>query len=177
MVDPKDLVLREVRDDILVHRLGAGEVVPERLLDDQAQPTLGPRSLAELVHNRADSGRWHGEVVDAVPLSAALLVEPLQQLHHIALAALRREVGGDVVHPGGEPLPDVLLHRIASELGDGLAHFLAPRLCRALGSGDSDNREVLGQKAAVFERVEGRNQLAMREIARRAEDHEHAWVR
>ncbi len=153
MVDAEDLVLGEVRDDVFVHRLGAGKIVPERFLYDQAHPALGPGPLTDLVHDRANRVRRHGQVVDAVSLSPALLVELLEQLQYVALAAFQREVGGDVVHSGSQPLPDILVHLIASELAHGLAHLLAPNLGRVLGSGDSDHREVLGEETAVFERV------------------------
>ena len=176
VVDAEDLVLGEVRDDVLVQGLGAGEVVPERLLDDQACPSPGPPPGLELVHDRSDRLRRNRQVVNAVPRGATLLVELLQEVHHLLLAAVRGEVRAHVVHSGGEPFPDVLTHLVAPELGRGFTHLLAPRLGRVLRAGDADHGEVPGQEAAELERVERGNQLAMSEIAGGAEDDEGAGI-
>ena len=44
-------------------------------------------------------------------------------------------------------------------------------------AGDADDGEPLGQQPAEGERIEGRHELAARQIAGGAEDHQHAIVR
>ena len=58
------------------------------------------------------------------------------------------------------------------------AACMSLRYCvvRAVGARDADDREALGQEPADGERVERGHDLLVREVARRAEDDEHARV-
>ena len=67
------------------------EVVPERLLDDQPDPAFGAAPLRDLLDERPDRARRHREVVDPVPLRAALRVELVS-----SSAARPRRVVGEV---------------------------------------------------------------------------------
>ena len=59
--------------------------------------------------------------------------------------------------------------RAFGQLGaDALAGFLAP--------GDPNHREIAGQQAAVKQAIDRRYELAAREVARCAEDHERERV-
>ena len=76
VVDPEDLPLGEVLRDERVQLAGGGEVVPERLLDDQPVPAAARRHPGDHPDERLERPRRHGEVVEAVALRPTLLVEP-----------------------------------------------------------------------------------------------------
>src|SRR6266446_3020274 len=59
----------------------------------------------------------------------------------------------------------------------GLLHPLAKLVVGLLGARDPDDRKMLGQQAAVRERVERRKELALRQVAGCAEDDQDAVVR
>ena len=151
-----------------------GEVVAERLLDDQARPALGRAPLAELPDERRHRLRRDREVVDAVPARSAFLVELVQQVGELVLAALVGEVERDVAGRLGEPLPDLGLEVVAPELADRVLHLVAELVVRPLRARGADDRELLGEELAAGERVQRREDLAVREVAGRAEDDEHA---
>jgi hypothetical protein len=87
------------------------------------------------------------------------------------------EVHGDVVHAFGKRLPDVVTERIARVPLHRSLHPFPELVVRLFRARDADDCEVLGQEAAVGERVERREQLAFRQVAGRTEDDEDAGVR
>ena len=174
VVDPEDLVLPEPAVQQLVELARRREVVAERLLDDQPHPALLRPPLADLGHRGRERLRRHGEVVEAVAAGAALGVELLEHLPDAILALLVVELGADVAHPRGEPVPDVLPERIARELLHRLLHRGGELLRRLRRARDADDRELLRQQLAVGERVERGDQLALRQVARGTEDHDGA---
>ncbi len=130
--------------------------------------------LADLPHDGLERLRGHRQVVDPVAARATLLVELHQRLADTILARVVVELGRDVADARGELLPDVGAERVARVLLHGLAHRgdeLRGRLPRAR---DPHDRELLRQQAADGERVQSREELALRQVARRAEDHERA---
>ena len=159
VVDPEDLVLGEVLLQDLVQPVRRRAVVAERLLDDQPDPALRAPPLAELVDDRLEGRRRHGEVVEAVPAAAALLVEVVQRLDDAVLPFVVGEVGRDVAHPVGELAPDLRVELVARVLPHRLLHLRGPLLRRLLGAGDADDAEALGQQPPERERVERREEL------------------
>jgi hypothetical protein len=63
VVDPEHPVLGVVLRDAFVQRFRGGQVVPERLLDDQPR-ARGQARRGDPVGDRAEQRRRHGEVVD-----------------------------------------------------------------------------------------------------------------
>ena len=59
---------------------------------------------------------------------------------------------------------------------DRLPGYLAEVLVRVLASSDAHQLEALGERPLVCEVVERRQQLAVREIPRRAEDHQRCGM-
>ena len=177
VVDPEDLFLGEVLADQGGQLAGGGEVVAERLLDDQAHPASGFAALTELSDDRRHRLRRDGEVVDAVPARAALLVDLVQEPGEVVLTALVGEVERDVARRLGQPVPDVLVEVVAAELADGVLHLVAELVVRPVRAGGADDRELLRQELAAGERVERGEDLAVRQVAGGAEDDEHARLR
>ena len=117
VVDAEDLALVEVAVKLVVQPARARAVGAEGLLDDQARPALPvAAAAAELLDEGRDRAGRDREVEDAVACGAALPVEPREEVDQRVLALVGCEVGRDVVHPGGEPLPDLLVDRVAAEL-------------------------------------------------------------
>ena len=121
--------------------------------------------------------RGNGEVVDPVLPRAVLLVDLVQERDELVGLGLVGEVHREVLRRRGEPVPDLLLEVVAPELADRVLHPVAELVVRPLGACGSDDREALGQEAAVGERVERREDLAPGEVARGAEDDEDARLR
>ena len=61
-----------------VQLAGRLEIVTERLLDDQSDPAFGRAALADLLDELRHRIRRDGEVVDAIPARAELLVEVVE---------------------------------------------------------------------------------------------------
>src|SRR5207247_11178812 len=76
-----------------------------------------------------------------------------------------------------QPVPDVLLEVVAAELAHRVLRLVAELVVRPLRAGGADDRELLGQELAKGEGVERRDDLAVRQVARCAEDDEHARLR
>ena len=174
MVDPEDLLLFEEAVQLLVQRGRRRSVAPEWLLDDQPRPAVGGAPLADLLDDLREGARRHGEVVDAVARAAAALVELDQHLLDAVHAGLVREVGGDVTHPLGKRVPDVVTERVPRELLHRRLHPLAKRRGRLLRARHPDDPELLGQQAAQGQRIEGGEELALRQVAGGPEDRQHA---
>ena len=123
------------------------------------------------------AGRRHGEVEDAVAAELLLLVELLDEVVELVLAARVREVGGDPVELRGELVPGVLPERVARVLLDGVLHVLPERVVVAVGARDADDREARRQQPANGQRVERGHDLLVRQVAGGAEDDERAGIR
>jgi hypothetical protein len=130
--------------------------------------------FAELLDERGHRIRGHREVVDAVALGAALLVDLLEVASELVLGIVGGEVERAIRGRLGEPVPDLLAEVVAAELAHGGLHLGAELVVRPLRAGSAEDRELLGQHAAQRERVERGEDLAPGQVARGAEDHERA---
>jgi hypothetical protein len=181
VVDAVDVALAEDLADGLIERAGGREVAPERLFDDEARPCAGLRrgepGFAEaLGDGRVGVGRRREveETVAAGAVGVILLSEAFAE------ARVRREVvelAGNVVQVAGKAVPELVLERLTRELRDGLLHLGAELLIGLLAAGEANDGEAAGQKAPAGEVVERWHELARRQVARGAEDHDGACVR
>ena len=177
VVDPEELVLGEPLADDGVELLGRGQVASEGLLDDEARPALLPGApLADLAHHYRKGLRRNGEVVQPVSCGAVRPVELREDVADRVLAGVVGEVGRDVADARGELVEDIRAIRVARVALDRVAHRGDERPGRLLRPGNPDDRELLRQQAAIRHRVEGRNELALGQVTRRAEDHDRAGV-
>ena len=175
VVDPEDLALAErVVDDVL-QRAGRLEVGAERLLDDAADVDPGmavqARFLDLLDDHREELGRG-GEVVVAVERLSGLLVERVEHLLELRVAGTVVERERDVPDVAEQRRENLLVGLAARELLDRLARLGLELLVGPLPPGHADQLEALRQRALVGEVVERGQQLAVRQVAGGAEDHQ-----
>ena len=152
---------------------GRGRTASRRSI--RVQPVAA--ALADVLDDLLEDARRDGEVEDAVSPRAALLVELVERARRARsqLASLV-ELGLHVADPGGEPLPDVLVQ--ASRQCSWTASFISAwNSSRGhLASRDADDGEPVGQEVAHGERVEGGEELALRQVAGGAEDRQRAGL-
>ena len=184
VIDPEYLRLVEGLGDGVVQLLRAREVVPERLLDDDARPRRARAVLAgrrneprllQVLHDDAEVGGRHREIEEPIAGGTALLVEPLEVLAELAVGRGVLEGAGDVAETALEVGPERRIDGLAARvLADALLHLGAELLVALRAPRHADHREAARQRAAHGEVVECRHQLAPREIAGGAEDDDGA---
>ncbi len=179
VVDAEDLPLGEHAVEVGVEGIGAREVVPERLLDDEArEAALVLRDHAggrEVVVDRPEHARRDRAVVDAVAARAVGAIELFELLAEAHEVRGVLELARHVVQAAREVGPHHVVDRLAArELADGLAHARAKLLFADVGQREADDRHARRQEARDGEVVERRDQLAARQVARGAEDDEDA---
>ncbi len=175
VVDPEDLVLGEVLADQRRQLFCGGEVVSERLLDDEPVPPLPGGDRRHHRDERLECAGRNREVVQPVagrPANGLGLGKCIREPRGGTLVGGRVE--HQVAHPIGQLVPDLLPERIAGVVFDSAPHRLAEAVVRPIRPRDADDGELLGKKPAEGERVERRHQLALGQVARGAEDHERA---
>ncbi len=186
VVDAKDLGLVEGRRDRIVERLGAREVVSERLLEhhprEGAAAALAARGRDEpgcpqTFDDGAELARWDGQIKEAIFARAALDVGAfeLRAERRVGRRVLRRaaDVAQASLEVGPRPLVDGLAAR---EGGYGGTHLRAKCLVRLVAPRDPDHGEAPRQGSAPRQVVERRHQLAARQVTRGAEDDHSARV-
>jgi hypothetical protein len=150
--------------------------VTERFLDDEARPAAGAAAAAELHDDRLDRIRRHGQVVQAISARSPRRVQIVERFDN-ALVVLRvGEVRAHVAHALGELVPDVLAEFVPPMLDDRIAHAVAKVLRRHTRTRHADDAELRGKEVSEGERVEGWEELPLREVARCAEDREGAGL-
>ena len=167
VVDAEDLGLVELLGEQGVQLLGRLEVVAERLLDHEPVPAVLRAPLADLLDERADHRRRDGEVVDAVSARPEVLVHVRERPRDLGPARVVAEVHVEVAHRFGQGLPDVLAERIARVLLDRRLHVLAELVVGAFRARVAEHGEVARQQLSERERVERREELLVRQVARR----------
>ncbi len=175
MVDPVDLALLERA----VHRLGQVlrrlQVVAERLFDHDPGESrrVVQAGLAHVVHDHREEARGRGQVEHAVALGAVALVDPLEPLAERTKVVDVVEAAALVVQRVGERGPVRLVDRRAREALERRAGEVAVVVVGHLAAGIADDREAVRQEAAHAQVVDRGQELAVGQVARRAEDDEH----
>ncbi len=179
VVDAEDLLLAEDREHLAVQLQGGVQVGAERLLDDD--PDLCALALVEplLAQHARDHGEERGrsrQVEQPVERDPGLLVELVEQPAELVVAVRVVERLADVAHPPEQRVEHLLVGRAARELEDRLARQLAEAVVADVRARDADQVEPLGQRPLVREVVDRRQQLALRQVARRPEDDQRRRV-
>ena len=173
VIDAKDLGLLKDRQHGLVELARGGEVVSERLLDHHpGVSVLGPVEvvLAECVDDHREELGGRRQVEDAVEDDPGLIVVLADRLAQRLVDRGVVEDARDVLGPLEQRVEHLGLRRCSRVLLDGLLHLHPEVLVRLLRARDPDQVEPLGQRPLVGQVVERGQQLAVREVARGAED-------
>ena len=178
VVDAVDLPLAE--DDVQagVQLAGRLQVRAERLLDDQPGEALGVVRLlgqagaAEVLGDDREELGGGGEVEEAVAARPQLGVEVLEVGAQAGVRVGVVEGDRDVAQAPREAVPDVLVDRDARVLLDRRPHALAELVVADVRAGRAHDRRLGRQQLLGGQAVEGREQLALGQIAGGAEDHD-----
>ncbi len=180
VVDAEDLGLVEHVQHAAVELGGLGEGGAERLLDDH--PHLGAGAAVEALRaerlddHREELGRGR-EVEGAVERFARALVEAVEHERELAVDAVVVERAGHVLDVREQSREHVLVGGAAREGADRLLALGAVVVALLLFARDPHEVKALGQRPLVREVVERGQQLAPREVAGGAEDHERGRAR
>ncbi len=173
VVDAIDLRLIERLHDRVVQRVARVEVVAERLLDDDAAPgalRVGQAGSTEVGHDVLVGRRRRGQVEEAVAPTAGRGVDLVQPFGEAGVVGGLAEVALLVVDGLGEVVPERTLDLIAGMLGHGRLHLVGEGGVRVGPARVAHDARLDGQQPGPSEVVEGREDLAVREIAGGAED-------
>ncbi len=176
VVDAEHGVLVEHLGDDGVQLARAGQVVTERLLDDDATPRALLRRrqpvLLELAHHGGERAGRDRQVERVVAAGTALGV---QRLDRVAQRLERVVVVERALHepdPLGQLAPRRLPERSARVLFDGVVHHLGEVLGGPVAAREAGQGEPRRQQATVGQVVHGGHELLARQVARDAEDHQ-----
>ena len=167
VIDAEDLVLFEDLADLVVQRPGRVQVAADRLFHHDARLRGGKAMLFQLEADVAEE-RWRdGHVEDADALAVADRL--LQRLEALARERIDRDIG----KAGEESIQllgdDVLLRHMVD---DRLASELAVLLVGQLGSRRTDDAGRFGELARDLALIQCRQELALGQVAGRAEGDE-----
>ena len=182
MVDAEDLGLAEDLPDLAVQPDRGLEVVAERLLDDDPPPAavvglVVEADAPELADDRREGRLLGGQVEQHVAVGSNLGVDLLESFREAVEVVGVLEVDALVRDPLAELGPDGLIDRLDARVLRHRRAHLGAELHVVIGTTpDGDEPELVRQQVRPPELEQRRHQLAMREIAGRAEEHEHAWV-
>jgi hypothetical protein len=186
VVDPIDLVLGEHVGDRAIERSRGFEVIAKGLLDDHARPAPlgadGTIALArresgvmEMAHDLRVEARWNGQVEEAVSGGAAVPIDAIEALRELGVGSRVVEVAALVFDRGGDGLPDLRLDRaVATVLVDPGQQVIAELVIGPFASREAHAGELRWQEPVEEAVVEGRSELALGEVARRAADDHRA---
>jgi hypothetical protein len=180
VIDPVDLALGEIAAQLLIEGAGRFEVLAERFLDDHPAPMplrfgQKPRR-AELVHHRREHGRRRRQVIEMIALGLLRRVHLRQQLTEGGEGRGRGEIARQVMDAAQERVAHRGVGMVRAELVERLAHPVAEDLHGQGLARHADERDLPREKAVLGQVVERGNELAPREIARGAENHDGARI-
>ncbi len=178
MVNTENLFFRQNLLKLFVQLLRGREIVTERFFHDDAGPLtvffLGEADFAELLYDQREKVERNGQVVKEVSVRPVLFV----RLHDLIFEALIRrgilKIALDVVDAIQKPLPQLRVHGMLFEFCDLLVEQGTERIGVHLVESEADNGELFRKKTFLLKVDEGRDELALSEVAAGAEDHHHA---
>ncbi|GAA3069071.1 hypothetical protein GCM10020000_61920 [Streptomyces olivoverticillatus] len=163
VVDPEDLFRREDLVDDPVELLGAGQVVPEGLLDDGAPPgallLVGQAVLLQLLDDLGEELGRYGQVEGEVAARALRLVQFLDGRLEGVEGLVVVEVALDEAAALHQLLPDLLAEGGARVLLDGRVHLAREVLVGPGAAGEADQGETRRKQSPVGQVVDRRHQL------------------
>jgi len=169
VVDAVDLALSKVARHGVVDGLGRWQVMPQRLFQHHARLRIDQAGVVQVCRNRGEQAGRGGQVehLDRVRLAG------------VAQAQVAFGLGGveaDVVQPLQKALPGVGFQRGGFDVGArGLVDEGDVVVACPLVPTDADDAALRCQPAVQVGHVQGGQQLAPRQIAGAAEDHDVQW--
>ena len=121
--------------------------------------------------DRREKRRRRGQIEQPIATRLALRVDAVEPLGQARTGLGIPQLALDVVRPGGQPLPQVALEVTVDVLRDLPAQVRPERRVVVVPSAEPDDGECIRQQLLPRQVVEGRHQLAHRQIAAGAEDH------
>ena len=182
VVDPVDLLLAEDLAHFAVEADRRLEVAPERLLDDDPAPAAAVHLVveagpAELADDLREGRRLRREVVEAVAGGPLLLVVRVEVGAQVRVRGGIVEVGLEIGDPLRERIPDLRVERQHPAVLVERGLDLGPE--RSVGvrpPADRHEHELVGQQVRPPELEQGRDDLAVGQVAGPAEEDEHERV-
>ena len=180
MIDAKDLVLFEDAKELLVERTRRREIGAERLFDDDAPPgaVLLARQpgLAEMCSDRREAGRRRRQIKQAIAFRRALALDAVEFLADFLIGRFVIRVALDIGDAAEQALDHAVVDRTGGKFRQAFGEIGPEGFARRGRARDADQGECLGQQTGGVEIVEGREQQAVGEVARRAENHQTTRV-
>ena len=182
VIDAVDLPLGKDRVHEGVQLARALEVAPERLLDDDARPgdrvvvperAPGEPSGADVPDEGGVLGGRRGEVEDPVAGNTALLLHLREELSQRAEGGVILEDPGLIEERARETFP---LRRGSARALDRVLHLFAELLVRPFPPREADDRRLRVEELLLREAEERGDELPVRQVSARAEDHEGAGI-
>ena len=175
MVDAIHLLLVERLAELLVERSGARKIGSKGLLDhdpcESPVALLGQTRPAQVRRDQREELRGCREVVQAVAGGAHRFVDLAQQGCQPGERSGIVKAPRHVAQPRREALPDRLVGDLDPAVGvDAGTDIGAELVVGHLGTGESHDRRLWWQQALQGKVEEGRAQLALGQITRRAQD-------
>src|SRR5262249_8619647 len=147
VIDPVDLCLAEPSRQFRVERIGALDVIAERLLDDDPAPPLvllEQTRISKTVADESEEVRRHREIEQIVRRNPMSFADLLQCLLHTLEQGRIVELTREVIEAIFDALPLLGIERLAFGLANLFAHVLAIRGLIDLRSRDADDGELRG---------------------------------
>ena len=146
----------------------------------RAQPPAGALfrpAFLQILDDNFELLRRGRKIEKAIAARAAFLVEFVEPLGEFLVAGFIAEFALVIEKGFGEPVPDFIAHRLPGIFTGRFLHFGAEFVIRFRTARETDHRNCRRQLAIRGDIVESGHQLAMGEVAGRAEDHDRARLR
>ena len=176
VIDAIDLFFGKDVMHLLIQRHGRLQIAPEGFLDDEARPAVFAviqSRFAEMTHDGGIRFRRRGEIEQAIIGGGR--AQSIEQLAQTRIAVGLIKFRSVIVQVRGKLIPRRRIERDAAELLHAVPHFGAKRFVGPVAPRKADDVALLWQQALLRQRVERRQDLAMRQIAGRAEDDDGKW--
>ena len=180
VINAVDLPFGDVRGQIGVQFPRAGQIVTERLLDDDPPPRSrrfgGQPDDVQLLDDLGEKAGGDSEVEEDIAreVPGFLHVGDLGRKVFESLGIV--EVARDVIAAPGEVFPVLVIHRAGGELLDVGGDFRAVQLIVAVAHGHADDGEVFRHELEGLEIVKGREEFAFGQVAGGPEDDDRAGI-
>ena len=168
VIDAIDLVLAPQGEQRLVQTVGGGQILAERLFDDDPLPPRQPREAGggELLIDHGEKIGRDRQVEERVVGGSGAGRHLRHQLPQPRISFGVADLARCVMQPRLEPLPSLLIEGpTCVEAGDLLPLLAAEGLGGHVVAGHADDGEVVGQESVTCQVVECRHEQPLGQVA------------